>query len=83
MDFRVQRTEHTTAVPLDGDFAVGMVLRSETGDGREFEIDAVHRRAIHADAVLRDPEDDLVAGRAGVRGQSETGTSADAELDIR
>src|SRR6202166_5400811 len=78
MDFRVQRTEHTTAVPLGRDFAVGVVLRSGTGEGREFEIDAVHGRAIHTDAVLWDPEDDLVARRARVRGQSETGTPADA-----
>jgi putative transposase len=78
MDFRVQRTKHTTAMPLDGDFAVGVVLRSGTGDGREFEIDAVHRRAIHTDAVLWGPEADLVARRARVHGQSETGTPADA-----
>src|ERR1700682_4018167 len=36
MDFRIRRTEHTAAVPLDGDFAVGVVLRSGTRDGREF-----------------------------------------------
>ncbi len=39
MDFSAQRTERTAAVPLDGGFAVGVVLRSGTGDGREFEID--------------------------------------------
>jgi hypothetical protein len=50
MDFRIRRTDHTAAVPLDGDFAVGVVLRSETRDGREFEIDAVHRRTIHTNA---------------------------------
>src|ERR1700687_1157174 len=78
MDFSAQRTEHTAAVPLDGGFAVGVVLRGETGDGREFEIDAVDRRAIHTDAVLRDPEDGLVARRARIRGECETGTPADA-----
>jgi hypothetical protein len=36
MDFRIRRTERTAAVPLDGDFAVGVVLRSGTRDGREF-----------------------------------------------
>jgi hypothetical protein len=36
-----------------------VVLQSGTGDGREFEIAAVYRRAIHTDAVLRDSEDDL------------------------
>src|SRR6266576_605606 len=45
MDFGAQRTERTAAVPLDGGFAIGMVLRGRTGDGREFEIDAVARRA--------------------------------------
>jgi hypothetical protein len=76
MDFRAQRTEHSAAVLLGGGFAVGLVLRSGTGDGREFEIDAVNRRAIHPAAVLRDPEDGLVARRAC--GQRETGTPADA-----
>ena len=78
MDFRAARTEHTAAVPLGGDFAVGMVLRGETGSDREFAIDAVDRRAIHTDAVLRNPEDGLVARRARTRGQRKTGTPADA-----
>ena len=78
MDFSAQRTEHTAAVPLDGGFAVGVVLRGGTGDGREFEIDAVDRRAIHPDAVLRNPKDGLVARRARIRGECETGTPADA-----
>src|SRR5260370_35671500 len=79
MDFSAQRTEHTAAVPLDGGFAVGVVLRGGTGDGGEFEIDAVDRRAIHTDAVLRGPEDGLVARRARIRGECETGTPADPE----
>ena len=78
MDFSAQRTEHTAAVPLDGGFAVGVVLRGGTGDGRELEIDAIARRAIHPDAVLRNPEDGLVARRARTRGEYETGTPADA-----
>jgi hypothetical protein len=78
MDFRAARTEHTAAVPLGGDFAVGMVLRGGTGSGREFAIDAVDRRAIHTEAVLRNPEDGLVARRARTRGQRKTGTPADA-----
>ena len=78
MDFRAASTEHTAAVPLGGCFAVGVVLRGGTGSGREFALDAVDRRAIHTDAVLRNPEDGLVAGRARIRGQRETGTPADA-----
>src|ERR1700682_3448579 len=78
MDFSAQRTEHTAAVPLDGGFAVGVVLRGGTGDGRELEIDAIARRAIHPDAVLRSPEDGWVARRARTRGEYETGTPADA-----
>jgi hypothetical protein len=78
MDFRAARTEHTAAVPLGGDFAIGMVLRGGTGSGREFATDAVDRRAIHTDTVLRNPEDGLVARRARTRGQRETGTPADA-----
>src|SRR5208282_3984374 len=78
MDCSAQRTEHTAAVPLGGGFAVGMVLRGGTGSGREFAIDAVDRRAIHTDAVLRNPEDGLVARRARICGQCETGTPADA-----
>lgn len=78
MDFSAQRTEHTAAVPLDGGFAVGVVLRGGTGDGRKFAIDAVDRRAIHTDAVLRNPKDGLVARRARIRSQCETGTPADA-----
>jgi putative transposase len=65
MDFRVQRTEHTAAVPLGGGIAVGVVLRGGTGSGREFALDAVDRRAIHTDAVLRNPEDGLVLGEQG------------------
>src|SRR5713101_353591 len=74
MDFRAQRTEHTAAVPLGGGVAVGVVLRGGTGSGREFALDAVDRRAIHTDAVLRNPEDGLVARRARLCGQRETGT---------
>ena len=78
MDSSAQRTEHTGAVPLGGGFALGVVLRSETGDGRECAIDATDRRAIHPDAVLRDPEDGMVARRAWLRGERETGAPADA-----
>ena len=75
MDFSAQRSEHPAAVPLDGGFAVGVVLRGGSGDGREVAID---RRAIHTGAVLRNPEDGLVAQRARIRGQCKTGTPADA-----
>jgi hypothetical protein len=78
MDWRVRAIEHPAAVPLDGDFAVVVVLRSGTRDGRESAVDAVNRGAVHADTVLRDPEDDPVAVRARVRGQRETDPSADA-----
>ena len=78
MDCQGRRTEHTAAVPPDGDLAVRMVLRNGTRDGRESAIDAVNRRAIHTDAVLWDSEDDPVARRARLRGQSETDPSADA-----
>src|SRR5271165_3582035 len=54
------------------------LVRGGTGSGRESAIDAVDRRAIHTDAVLRNPEDGLVARRARIRGQRETGTPADA-----
>jgi len=61
MDFRAQRTDHTAAVLLGGGFSVGVVLRGGTGEGRELAIDAVARRAIHPDAVLRNSEDGLEA----------------------
>jgi hypothetical protein len=64
MECQGRTTEHTAAVPADGDFTVRMVLRSGTRDGRESAIDAVNRRAIHTDAVLWDSEDDPVARRA-------------------
>jgi len=78
MDWRVRAIEHTAAVPLDGDFAVGVVLRRRTRDGRESAVDAANRRAVHADTVLRDPEDDPVAVRARVRDQRETDPPVDA-----
>ena len=78
MDFSAQRTEHPAAVPLGGGFAVGVVLRGGTGSGRESALDAVDRRAIHTDAVLRNPEDGLVARRARIRSQREAGTPPDA-----
>jgi hypothetical protein len=78
MDWRVRAIEHTAAVPLDGDFAVGVVLRRRTRDRRESAVDAANRRAVHADTVLRDPEDDPVAVRARVRGQRETDPPVDA-----
>ena len=78
MDCIAQRPEHPAAMPLGGGFAVGVVLRGGTGSGRESALDAVDRRAIHTDAVLRNPEDGLVARRARTRGQRETGTPADA-----
>ena len=76
MDFSAQRTEHTAAVLLGGGFSFGVVLRGGTGEGRELAIDAVDRRAIHTDAVLRNSEDGLVARRARLCGQRETGTRA-------
>src|SRR2546422_5318056 len=78
MDIGTRRTEYSTAVPLDWGFARGPVLRSGTGDIRESALDAFNRRAVHADAVLRSPKDELVAGRARIRGQSETGAPIDA-----
>ena len=78
MDFSAQRTEHPAAVPLGGGFAVGVVLRGGTGSGRESALDALDRRAIHTDAVLRNSEDGLVARRARIRSQREAGTPADA-----
>jgi hypothetical protein len=41
MDFSAHRTEHPAAVPLDWDFAVRVVLRGGTGDGRELGFDAL------------------------------------------
>ena len=78
MDCIAQKPEHPAAVPFGGGFAFGVVLRGGTGSGREFALDAVDRRAIHTDAVLRNPEDGSVARRARIRGQRETGTPADA-----
>jgi hypothetical protein len=72
-----EQIEYPAAVPLGGGFAVGVALRSGTRDRRESAVDAVDRRAVHPDAVLRDPEDDSVAVRARVRGQCETDPSAD------
>src|SRR5438105_456113 len=82
MDFLRQRAEHSAAVRIDWSLAVGTVLRSRTGDGRESGIDAVAGRAIHADAVLRGPEDGLVAGRARIPGQSKAGATVDASDGI-
>ena len=73
MDFLRQRTEHSAAVRIGWRVAVGTVLRSRSGNGRKSAIDAIVRRAIHADAILRGPEDGLVAGRARLRGQPEAG----------
>ena len=78
MDFKMPRIEHTAAVPFDGGFALGVVLRGGAGDGRELAINAPARRAIYPDAILRNPEDGLVARRARARGQRETDTSVDA-----
>ena len=78
MDLRTQRAEHSAAVPPDWGFAIGFVLRSGTGVGREPRIDAADGRAVHANAILRGPEYDLVAGRAGPSGKSEAGAAVDA-----
>jgi hypothetical protein len=78
MDLRRRQTEHSTAVPLDWGFALGLVLRAGTGDHRESAIDANDRRTIHAYAILRSPEDDLVARATRLRRESETRASTDA-----
>src|SRR5687767_11945181 len=78
MDFRRQRAEHSPAVRIDRNLAVGTVLRSRTGDGRESAIDATAGRAVHTNTVLRGSEDGLVAGRARMAGQSEAGAATDA-----
>jgi hypothetical protein len=44
MDCIAQRPEHTAAVPLDGGFAVGMVLRGGTGSGRDICRWAIRRQ---------------------------------------
>ena len=53
MDFSAQRTERTAAVPLDGGFAVGVVLRSGTGDGLFFEPVQLHLQLSNLLAQLR------------------------------
>ena len=82
MDFLRQRAKHSPAVRIVWSLAVGPVLRSRTGDGREFALDATAGRAVHADAILRGPEDGLVAGRARIPGQSEAGAAVDASDGI-
>src|SRR5205809_6179140 len=82
MDFLRQGTEHSAAVRIVWSLAVGTVLRSRAGDGRESALDATAGRAVHADAVLRGPKDGLVAGRARIPGQSEAGATIDASDGI-
>src|SRR5216117_3482199 len=82
MDFLRQGTEHSAAVRIVWSLAVGTVLRSRAGDGRESALDATAGRAVHADAVLRGPKDGLVAGRARIPGQSEAGAAVDASDGI-
>ena len=75
MDHGTRRIEYSAAVPPDWGFALGSVLRSESGEGRESAIDASDRRAVHTDAVLRGPKDEMVAPRTGIWHQCETGAA--------
>jgi hypothetical protein len=71
MDTRRSQTKYSATVPPDWGFALGVLLRVGAGDRGESRIDASSRRAIPAHSVLGSSEHDLVAGPAGLAGESE------------
>src|ERR1022692_42403 len=56
---------------------VGPVLRTAGRKRREPGVDAAAGRAVHAGAILREPENGGLARNAGIRGESEAGVAAD------
>src|SRR5262245_12656949 len=72
MDRKTSATEHSTAMPPDWGFALGLLLRAGAGDQRESRVDAVARRAVSAHSVLGRAEHDMVAGSAGLVSESQT-----------
>src|SRR6266566_2684112 len=56
---------------------VGPVLRTIGRRRREPGVDATAGRAVHASAILREPENGGMARNAGIRGEPETGVAAD------
>ena len=73
MDTRRSQTQHSRSMPPDWGFALRVLLRAGAGDRRESGNDETARRAVPAYAVLWGAQHDLVAGAAGLAGESETG----------
>ena len=78
MDRSTTSTEHRAAMPVGGIFPARVVLPARWRDDRESRLDAVTRRAIHANAILWRLEDDRLAGQTRTCGQLETRAAVDA-----
>src|SRR5438445_11446467 len=72
---RSRRPQHGQAMRADGDLAGRAVLRPGGREPGEPEADAPAGR-VHADAVLRGPSDEAVAGGARLWGERETSAAA-------
>src|SRR5215467_672119 len=78
MDWRRRGAEHPPTVSVGGDFAVGLVLPRGARNNRESALDALARRAIHANTVLWCAQDDQMACGTWLPGECETGAPVDA-----
>jgi transposase len=70
--------EHPAPACAAGAAPLEPLLRAGAGEPGRSGADAVHRRAVHAHAVLRLAADEGGAGRAGVSGEPQAGAAADA-----
>src|SRR5262245_6549334 len=71
--------QHHASVRTDGTESIKLVLSADRRERGEPESDAIDRRAVNADALLRDSQDDRVAEEERARGQSQTREAADAD----
>src|SRR5215207_53449 len=76
--YATRGTEHSTAMPINANVAVGVVLHPSRGERRESGSDAFAGREVHEDSVFRSPANDRLVGQTRPRGQRKAGAPADA-----
>ena len=78
LDFKKQGVEFEMAMRSFGAFPIELLLPANGSESRGCDSDESDRRAIHKDAVLREPKDGCVFESPGTCGESKENSKADA-----